>query len=47
MLLVMDSAGVFSSSSGYSQLWTISWDNINMFLPTLKEELFRSHPAGR
>jgi hypothetical protein len=46
MLLVMDSAGVFSSSCGYSQLWTISWDRINTFLPTLKEELFRSHPAG-
>ncbi|XP_023706010.1 Golgi-specific brefeldin A-resistance guanine nucleotide exchange factor 1 isoform X5 [Cryptotermes secundus] len=45
MLLVMDSAGVFSTPAGYSQLWTITWDRINTFLPTLKEELFRSHPA--
>jgi len=46
MLLVMDSAQVFSSSDGYSQLWTITWDRINTFLPKLKEELFKSHPAG-
>ncbi|GFG39058.1 hypothetical protein Cfor_02589 [Coptotermes formosanus] len=45
MLLVMDSAQVFSSSDGYSQLWTITWDRINAFLPKLKEELFKSHPA--
>ncbi|XP_069705453.1 Golgi-specific brefeldin A-resistance guanine nucleotide exchange factor 1 isoform X3 [Periplaneta americana] len=45
MLLVMDSARVFSSPEGYSQLWTITWDRINAFLPTLKEELFKSHPA--
>lgn len=45
MLLVMDSAQVFSSSDGYSQLWTITWDRINTFLPKLKEELFKSHPA--
>ncbi|KAJ9591987.1 hypothetical protein L9F63_001499, partial [Diploptera punctata] len=45
MLLVMDSARVFSSSDGYSQLWTITWDRIHTFLPTLKEELFKSHPA--
>jgi hypothetical protein len=47
MLLVMDSAHVFSTADGYSQLWTITWDRINTFLPTLKEELFKSHPAGK
>ncbi|XP_047109298.1 Golgi-specific brefeldin A-resistance guanine nucleotide exchange factor 1 isoform X1 [Schistocerca piceifrons] len=45
MLLVMDSAGVFSASDGYSQLWNLTWDHINKFLPTLKEELFKSHPS--
>ncbi|XP_066992463.2 Golgi-specific brefeldin A-resistance guanine nucleotide exchange factor 1 [Anabrus simplex] len=45
MLLVMDSAGVFTTPDGYSQLWTVTWDRINVFLPTLKEELFKSHPS--
>nr|CAD7597813.1 unnamed protein product [Timema genevievae] len=47
IILVMDSARVFSSSEGgYSPLWTITWDRIGTFLPTLREELFKSHPAG-
>ncbi|KAG8226683.1 hypothetical protein J437_LFUL005497, partial [Ladona fulva] len=45
MLLVMDSAKVFSTADGYSPLWTITWDRINSFLPSLKEELFKSHPS--
>ncbi|GAB6028189.1 G-box binding factor, variant 2 [Chamberlinius hualienensis] len=43
MLLVMDTAGIFSSGSGHSQLWTITWDRIDAFLPGLKDEVFRSH----
>nr|CAD7399100.1 unnamed protein product [Timema cristinae] len=46
IILVMDSARVFSSSEGgYSPLWTITWDRIENFLPTLREELFKSHPS--
>ncbi|XP_059472257.1 Golgi-specific brefeldin A-resistance guanine nucleotide exchange factor 1 isoform X2 [Neocloeon triangulifer] len=45
MLLVMDSAKVFSSADGYSQLWTITWDKISTFLPHLREDLFKSHPS--
>uniref|UniRef100_A0A8D8XWE5 Golgi-specific brefeldin A-resistance guanine nucleotide exchange factor 1 n=2 Tax=Cacopsylla melanoneura TaxID=428564 RepID=A0A8D8XWE5_9HEMI len=45
ILLVMDSAKVFSTNDGYSYLWTITWERINQFLPHLKEELFKSHPS--
>ncbi|XP_046405240.1 Golgi-specific brefeldin A-resistance guanine nucleotide exchange factor 1 isoform X2 [Ischnura elegans] len=45
MLLVMDAAKVFSTPDGYSPLWTVTWDRINTFLPSLKEELFKSHPS--
>jgi hypothetical protein len=45
MLLVMDSAKVFSSADGYSQLWTVTWDRIGAFLPTLRDDLFKSHPS--
>lgn len=43
MLLVMDSAKVFDSPDGHSQLWTITWDRIGTFLPHMKEELFKDH----
>ncbi|XP_075238410.1 sec7 domain-containing protein garz isoform X2 [Lycorma delicatula] len=42
MLLVMDSAKVFSNGEEYSPLWTVTWDKINTFLPTLKDELFKA-----
>uniref|UniRef100_A0A8D8VPR3 Golgi-specific brefeldin A-resistance guanine nucleotide exchange factor 1 n=1 Tax=Cacopsylla melanoneura TaxID=428564 RepID=A0A8D8VPR3_9HEMI len=45
VILVMDSAKVFSTNDGYSYLWTITWERINQFLPHLKEELFKSHPS--
>ncbi|CAL9688281.1 unnamed protein product [Knipowitschia caucasica] len=46
MLLVMDTAGIFhcsdsGSGSGYSDLWSITWERIVCFLPHLKEELFK------
>lgn len=45
MLLVMDTAGIFHSAdpgtSGYSDLWAITWERIVCFLPHLKEELFK------
>lgn len=46
MLLVMDTAGVFecpedSTNSEKCQMWLITWDRINAFLPGLKEELFK------
>uniref|UniRef100_A0A8C7P753 Golgi-specific brefeldin A-resistance guanine nucleotide exchange factor 1 n=1 Tax=Oncorhynchus mykiss TaxID=8022 RepID=A0A8C7P753_ONCMY len=44
MLLVMDTAGIFhsvDSRTGYSDLWEITWERINCFLPNLREELFK------
>ncbi|KAM9561147.1 Golgi-specific brefeldin A-resistance guanine nucleotide exchange factor 1-like isoform 2-T3 [Salvelinus alpinus] len=44
MLLVMDTAGIFHSAdsrTGYSDLWEITWERINCFLPNLREELFK------
>ncbi|KAF9421264.1 hypothetical protein HW555_002736 [Spodoptera exigua] len=31
---------IFSNADGYNDLWYITWDKINEFLPNLKEELF-------
>ncbi|XP_042312385.1 Golgi-specific brefeldin A-resistance guanine nucleotide exchange factor 1 isoform X3 [Sceloporus undulatus] len=44
MLLVMDTAGIFHSSdsrTGYSDLWEITWERIDCFLPKLRDELFK------
>ncbi|XP_078499344.1 Golgi-specific brefeldin A-resistance guanine nucleotide exchange factor 1 isoform X2 [Lissotriton helveticus] len=44
MLLVMDTAGIFhnvDSQTGYSDLWEITWERIDCFLPYLREELFK------
>ncbi|KAM4636752.1 Golgi-specific brefeldin A-resistance guanine nucleotide exchange factor 1 isoform 3-T3 [Discoglossus pictus] len=44
MLLVMDTAGIFHSEdsrTGYSDLWEITWERIDCFLPRLREELFK------
>lgn len=44
MLLVMDTAGIFhnaDSQTGYSDLWEITWERIDCFLPRLREELFK------
>uniref|UniRef100_A0A8C9TJ72 Golgi-specific brefeldin A-resistance guanine nucleotide exchange factor 1 n=1 Tax=Scleropages formosus TaxID=113540 RepID=A0A8C9TJ72_SCLFO len=44
MLLVMDTAGIFHSAdsrTGYSDLWEITWERIDCFLPRLREELFK------
>uniref|UniRef100_A0ACB8F7B1 G-box binding factor n=1 Tax=Sphaerodactylus townsendi TaxID=933632 RepID=A0ACB8F7B1_9SAUR len=44
MLLVMDTAGIFHSAdsrTGYSDLWEITWERIDCFLPKLRDELFK------
>ncbi|XP_077350536.1 Golgi-specific brefeldin A-resistance guanine nucleotide exchange factor 1 isoform X2 [Festucalex cinctus] len=44
MLLVMDTAEIFrspDSKTRYSDLWEITWERINCFLPHLREELFK------
>ncbi|CAH2321847.1 Golgi-specific brefeldin A-resistance guanine nucleotide exchange factor 1 isoform X1 [Pelobates cultripes] len=44
MLLVMDTAGIFHSAdsqTGYSDLWEITWERIDCFLPRLREEVFK------
>lgn len=35
---------VFSDGDTYSNLWSLTWDRINSFLPKLKDELFK--PIG-
>lgn len=47
MLLVMDSAGVFTSCEGHSPLWDLTWERINTFLPNLRDELFKAHASGK
>lgn len=47
MLLVMDSARVFSSPDGYSPLWTVTWERIDSFLPSLKQEFIKAHPSEK
>lgn len=44
MLLVMDSARVFSTPDGYSPLWTVTWERIESFLPSLRMEFMKAHP---
>uniref|UniRef100_A0A8C0GG99 Golgi-specific brefeldin A-resistance guanine nucleotide exchange factor 1 n=1 Tax=Chelonoidis abingdonii TaxID=106734 RepID=A0A8C0GG99_CHEAB len=44
MLLVMDTAGIFHSAdsrTGYSDLWEITWERIDCFLPRLRDDLFK------
>ncbi|XP_077437392.1 Golgi-specific brefeldin A-resistance guanine nucleotide exchange factor 1 isoform X2 [Vanacampus margaritifer] len=44
MLLVMDTAEIFrspDSTTRYSDLWEITWERIDCFLPHLREELFK------
>ncbi|XP_019737647.1 Golgi-specific brefeldin A-resistance guanine nucleotide exchange factor 1 isoform X2 [Hippocampus comes] len=44
MLLVMDTAEIFrspDSKTKYSDLWEITWERIDCFLPHLREELFK------
>ena len=48
MLLVMHTAGILQSSEAeQSQLWKLTWDRIDTFLPTLKEEVFKPHQIGK
>ncbi|XP_015907017.1 Golgi-specific brefeldin A-resistance guanine nucleotide exchange factor 1 isoform X3 [Parasteatoda tepidariorum] len=51
MLLVMDTAGVFEgiqdgSKADKCQMWYITWDRINSFLPCLKDELFKQSKSS-
>ncbi|XP_077585431.1 Golgi-specific brefeldin A-resistance guanine nucleotide exchange factor 1 isoform X3 [Stigmatopora nigra] len=44
MLLVMDTAEIFRSADSktrYSDLWEITWERIDCFLPHLRDELFK------
>ncbi|GFR62155.1 Golgi-specific brefeldin A-resistance guanine nucleotide exchange factor 1 [Elysia marginata] len=46
MLLVMDTAGIFQTADGTeSQLWRLTWDKIDTFLPKLRTELFKPFEA--
>lgn len=42
MLLVMETASIFRTDIGAeSQLWRLTWDKIDTFLPHFKEEIFK------
>ncbi|KAG5678424.1 hypothetical protein PVAND_008098 [Polypedilum vanderplanki] len=45
MLLVMYSVKAFHNPDGvtYSNLWEMTWNRIGLFLPTLREELFKDN----
>jgi brefeldin A-resistance guanine nucleotide exchange factor 1 len=45
MLLVMYSVKAFHAPDGmtYSVLWELTWNRVGVFLPTLKEELFKDN----
>ncbi|BES91822.1 Sec7 domain [Nesidiocoris tenuis] len=45
LLLVMDSAGVFNGQDGRNEVWVVTWDRINSFLPKLHGEIFKSSTA--
>ena len=38
----MDTAGIFhTAESGFTDLWEVTWERVDIFLPNLKQELFR------
>jgi golgi-specific brefeldin A-resistance guanine nucleotide exchange factor 1 len=45
MLLVMYSVKAFHAPDGttYSVLWEVTWNRVGVFLPTLKDELFKDN----
>ena len=43
MLLVMHTAGILGSDVDQSQLWKMTWERIDMFLPHLRTEVFKPH----
>ena len=49
LLLVMETAGVFGTTdSEETQLWNMTWDRIDVFLPGLRQEVSRSKtPVAR
>jgi len=46
MLLVMHTAGILQRDSDASQLWRLTWDRIDAFLPSLRDEVFKPHDSG-
>lgn len=50
MLLVMHTAGVFEidgdGDDPAAQLWSMTWERIDCFLPGLKGEVFKPHESG-
>ncbi|PIK37414.1 putative golgi-specific brefeldin A-resistance guanine nucleotide exchange factor 1 isoform X2 [Apostichopus japonicus] len=50
MLLVMHTAGVFETDGEddpAAQLWAMTWERIDCFLPGLKIEVFKPHESAR
>ena len=47
MLLVMHTAGILSNHAEDSQLWKMTWEQIDTFLPNLREDVFKPHETGK
>lgn len=48
MLLVMDTADIFQPDVGTeSQLWRLTWDKIDTFLPHLRDEIIKPFEPGK
>jgi len=46
MLLVMHTAGILQRDGDETQLWRLTWDRIDAFLPNLRDEVFKPHESG-
>ena len=48
MLLVMHTAGILRRSDVMepTQLWKMTWERIDIFLPNLREDVFKPHETG-
>jgi len=42
----MHTAGILQRDSEESQLWKLTWDRIDAFLPSLHDEVFKPHEFG-
>ena len=42
----MHTAGILHQTEDESQLWKLTWDRIDSFLPSLREEVFKTHENG-
>jgi len=42
----MHTAGILQRDDDETQLWRLTWDRIDAFLPNLRDEVFKPHESG-